>query len=132
MSTFQGSPCRKGHDGVRYIANRACVACNNSHAQSLKYKDYYRRASAERREAVRQLVRAAKSQPCFDCGGSFPWYVTEFDHREGRDGGPTVAALLGYGVQRVQLEMAKCDVVCANCHRARTHSRAVAEGRWVA
>lgn len=26
-ATFQGQPCRNGHGGLRYVRNRACIAC---------------------------------------------------------------------------------------------------------
>ncbi|AJD82175.1 HNH endonuclease [Mycobacterium phage Cosmo] len=28
-----------------------------------------------------------------------------------------------YSLQRIRDEIAKCDVVCSNCHRIRTHDR---------
>lgn len=27
LPTYQGAPCPKGHDGVRYTSNRSCVTC---------------------------------------------------------------------------------------------------------
>jgi hypothetical protein len=50
----------------------------------------------------------------------------DFDHREGEEKLFAVSA----GGNKVRLsqsqllaEIAKCDVVCANCHRERTHRR---------
>lgn len=79
---------------------------------------------AERRAFIRQV----KQEPCTDCGGRFPWYVTEFDHRDGRGDGPTIAQMTSASLVRLREEMAKCDLVCANCHRVRTHMRAVEAG----
>ena len=27
MNTYQGKPCRNGHDGTRYLSTKACVSC---------------------------------------------------------------------------------------------------------
>ena len=65
-----------------------------------------------------------ESTPCTDCGLFFPSYVMEFDHRESRNGNPTVAALISkLGLARLKEEIEKCDLVCANCHRIRTFKR---------
>jgi hypothetical protein len=54
-----------------------------------------------------------------DCGGRFPACAMDFDHRD-----PTtkVAKVMNHRnrVAPVLREIAKCDLVCANCHRIRT------------
>lgn len=54
-----------------------------------------------------------------------------FDHREGKDKVGNIARLIRGGqVQKTLNEVTKCDLVCANCHRIRTHTRLmVAEGK---
>lgn len=55
-----------------------------------------------------------------DCGQTFPMCVMDFDHRD-----PSLKCF-GIGqykegsVTKLLAEIAKCDVVCANCHRIRT------------
>jgi hypothetical protein len=72
-------------------------------------------------------VAAAKAgRPCLDCGGEFPTHVMEFDHVPGR--GAKLFALsharqIGPTLEAVEAEIAKCDLVCANCHRDRTYRR---------
>jgi hypothetical protein len=61
-----------------------------------------------------------------DCGGSFPYYVMTFDHVPER--GPklfTFGHLQRRWVNagRLAEEIAKCDIVCANCQAVRTHTR---------
>lgn len=84
-----------------------------------------------RRAAIRRIIRGAKDRPCSDCGISYPTFVMDFDHRDqaqkrfniGRDA-------LGRCSERALMEeIEKCDVVCANCHRMRTHRRDVELGR---
>jgi hypothetical protein len=72
----------------------------------------------------RAIVQQAKDKPCADCGVRYPYYVMEFDHLDSEAKQFNVSA----GVTRVSLrrlieEIAKCDVVCANCHAERTHQR---------
>lgn len=38
----------------------------------------------------------------------------------------------GLSEARLRAELAKCDIVCANCHAERTHQRVVAEGKGAA
>jgi integrase len=75
------------------------------------------------RRVIRDFVQAAKSRPCADCGVSFPYYVMDFDHRPGTTKSQHVSQLRSLG--RIKEEVAKCDVVCANCHRQRTHRRRI-------
>lgn len=79
----------------------------------LKNRKRFERSSA--------LLRNLCDVPCADCGGRFPWYVMQFDHREPS----TKAGNVPQMASRVSLEkllagIAKCDIVCTNCHRNRT------------
>lgn len=68
---------------------------------------------------MREIIREAKAVPCADCGQRYPYYVMDFDHRE--DKVIIVSKLPERGsVAKLLAEIAKCDVVCANCHRERT------------
>ena len=85
----------------------------------------------------RAYARAAKDIPCVDCGGKFPVVCMDFDHREGtvkhprlthRENGYrrmpiSMTALATQSLKAFKEEVAKCDVVCANCHRIRTDRR---------
>jgi hypothetical protein len=48
----------------------------------------------------------------------------EFDHRDASAKTQGVTRMVGRAsLQRIMDEVAKCDVVCANCHRMRTFRR---------
>jgi hypothetical protein len=73
-----------------------------------------------RREA---WVREQKDVPCSDCGQRYPYYVMQFDH-VGDDKVANITTLLRTcGWEKLRAEVAKCDVVCANCHSERSHQR---------
>ena len=61
---------------------------------------------------------------CADCRNRFPHYVLEFDHRPEHQKIDVVYRVLrNYGADAAWKEVAKCDVVCANCHKIRTYQR---------
>lgn len=87
--------------------------------------------SAERRIATRQAIAKLKEAvPCDDCHQHFPYYVMDFDHRRGRKDA-TVATLVAQAcsMRRIMAEIHKCDLVCSNCHRIRTHKDRLARLR---
>ncbi len=125
--------CRKCQEP--YVG-RQCPACRKRGAAAWRAQNRDALAARQRQRtaAVRDYVRAERSKPCTDCGEQYPWYIMEFDHRHGRPGGRAdlVASLVGQGnLERAKIEIAKCDLVCANCHRARTHARRTEEGHAV-
>lgn len=77
------------------------------------------------RARVRAQVDSLKARPCMDCGGTFDPFVMDFDHREGevKEFAVSAAVPMGFRLDRILVEVAKCDVVCANCHRMRTKRR---------
>lgn len=74
---------------------------------------------------IRDEVRNYKaSNSCVDCGQQYQYFVMDFDHVRGEKIA-NVADIINRSCSRkaVWEEIAKCDLVCANCHRCRTHSR---------
>jgi hypothetical protein len=82
---------------------------------------------ARKRENGRRQARmldAMRAKPCMDCGGAFPPAAMDFDHREPATKRYAVTRMIGRaGTSRILEEVAKCDIVCANCHRLRTFRR---------
>lgn len=82
-----------------------------------------RRYKKERGDLVNALKRG---KSCTDCGGIFPPWVMDFDHREGEIKIGSISRLAitdTVSIERIKIEIAKCDLVCANCHRQRTYER---------
>lgn len=75
------------------------------------------------KERNRQHVLAyLTTHPCVDCGED-DLRVLEFDHLKDKDRSVSRMISEGYGLARIDTEIAKCEVVCSNCHKKRTYSR---------
>lgn len=95
----------------------------NPNQDSLR-ADFIRYART-RRTNFRQEIQAIKlERGCADCGYNAHPAALDFDHRKGEVKLFTIGAV-GSSQSREALlaEIAKCDVVCANCHRIRTDGR---------
>lgn len=92
----------------KYGRKNKCKECQKKYVQALKI-------------GVRKLIADLKSVPCADCEKFYPTHVMDFDHVRGKK-----LFRLGDSAwkiktkSRIVAEAAKCDIVCANCHRIRT------------
>lgn len=89
------------------------------------YKDRAKKRNQKIVESVRKFIQEQKDKPCQDCGTKYPYYVMDFDHRPGEKKIFNLAkiARVKPSLDLVIEEIAKCDVVCSNCHRIRTYNR---------
>lgn len=89
------------------------------------------------RVRMRQLLEDAKGTTCLDCGEDYPPFVLQFDHVRGEKKFTlSVDMASRKSLAAVRAEIAKCEVVCANCHLIRTHEATAfdddaASGGWV-
>ena len=73
------------------------------------------------KEIFKKIVSDVKSVPCVDCRISFKSFAMDFDHVRGEKKFIISRAANSTSQVKVLLEeIAKCDVVCAVCHRYRT------------
>ena len=104
-----------------------CKICSRSQNQShynRNKSDYYARV-VKARERNKQYIRSEKNKPCADCGIKYPWYVMDFDHLDATTKISEVSIMVNQAasIEKIQQEIDKCDLVCANCHRIRTFKR---------
>lgn len=76
--------------------------------------------------SLREYVRSKKDGAlCHDCGGGFPSFALEFDHRD------PAQKLFNLGdfrlkdaqtIEELDFELSKCDIVCKTCHSIRTNA----------
>lgn len=103
-----------------------CKSCRHerdfpSNNRSRPFVGSRKTTSDLRKINICQLIRAAKSKPCADCGLIYPHYILDFDHRDPSQKRFNIAQAKRMCAATVLAEIEKCDVVCSNCHRERTH-----------
>lgn len=105
--------CQKKVNGAYY----------RKHAARYKAKSRRRIAGILRESRRKLLTYYENAGGCADCGETDP-VVLEFDHVRGKKKWNISVLLFGrvrpFDCTEVQEELAKCEVVCANCHRRRT------------
>lgn len=98
--------------------------------QKVKIREWYKankqyqldKVKVDKRK-IRDELRELKKKPCTDCKREYPYYVMDWDHVSGDKVG-NVGSMMYHGSRKRGLdEIAKCELVCANCHRERTHQR---------
>jgi formate-dependent nitrite reductase cytochrome c552 subunit len=122
-------------------AAKCDVVCANCHRlrSRRRHREWLRSrtpSDAPRTEAHRlrwryhaEVLDQLRSVPCADCGGRFAQCSMDFDHRDPSTKVMRVTLMVGRaGIDRILAEVAKCDIVCANCHRLRTFERRRSEG----
>jgi len=113
------------HNGRGDEFRRNCKECQ-SKKQNISYeknKNEYKKASNDYRKELRKqnqilLWEFFLNNPCKTCGETNP-VVLELDHL--RDKEYNVSQIIFcHKWESVQKEIAKCQVLCANCHRKKT------------
>ena len=116
--------------GVRQVWCRECQKeANRVHylENTLLYKDRAIKRNARVRGENRQKILIyLQEHPCVDCGCS-DIRVLDFDHVRDKKT-DNIGVLLSQCIPwpRIEAEIAKCEIRCANCHRIKTMER----GQW--
>jgi hypothetical protein len=101
--------CRRAYDAA-YHQNVRPRRIEQAKARHLEFAAWYASLKA--------------SKPCADCGEVFHPAAMQWDHRPGVEKVADVSDLRAKtSRRRILEEIAKCDLVCANCHAVRTFLR---------
>lgn len=143
VSTKRCIDCKKSKTPQEFNKNAArkdglqnrCRLCDQQRARG-----NYRAAGGQRREAIynkRLELRRGKQKfvfdylcnhPCIECGEADP-LVLEFDHLDPKKKDAHISELVYHASwKRLEAEIAKCEIRCANCHRRKTAHQL---GWWV-
>lgn len=72
-------------------------------------------------EEKRRILLDARSGGCLRCPEKHPACL-DFHHRDGNTKLGHIGVIRRFGKQKLLDEIAKCDVLCANCHRKHHHN----------
>lgn len=105
----------------------ACRDCNKEKSRAYYHNNGDKHKAAvlanKQRRIKENQVRLGEylsSHACVDCG-EIDLVVLEFDHVRGRKAGDVCSMMqAGCSWKTISLEIKKCDVRCANCHRRKT------------
>jgi hypothetical protein len=110
-------------DGVQSV----CKACRSEidHARyERKQGRTVPRQKLSDRGRTAWMLSLKAGRPCSDCGGTYPRQVMQWDHLPGFEKlGDISTSSRGKPREAVLEEIAKCELVCANCHALRTFRR---------
>jgi hypothetical protein len=99
--TSECKSCHKVYRDAHYAANKQA---------------YIDRALAVKRSNLAWLDQYKSERGCARCPERHPGCL-DFHHEGDKEIGIAQAALLGWSVERILKEIAKCIILCANCHR---------------
>ena len=110
------------------IRSKNCKKCSNHFTKKWYWNNRERclqkkkEWSKKRKLAIKQyLYEYMSKHPCIACKENDP-VVLEFHHKNKQEKEYTVAnmAISSFNLERIKKEVAKCEVLCANCHRRQT------------
>ena len=75
----------------------------------------------KRREKHKEYILSKKDKACADCGKKYPLRVMDFHHLDPtiKDDGFRLGRMKTWSIKKIDEELDKCVVLCANCHRIR-------------
>lgn len=102
-----------------------CKTCHNEYYNNKK--DVYIQRSLEKSQTQRQelknYVNKVKENPCMDCGNQYHPCQMDFDHISNKIRAVADMVRRAVSLETLKAEIDKCELVCSNCHRLRTHNR---------
>lgn len=118
LADFHKDKCRKDgyHIYCKIHHNLRQKQYTDKNRKKINNQKLYRRQTHTNRK---KLLEYLQNHPCVDCGET-DVIVLEFDHLS--DKKYNVARLVATSSTwtKIETEIRKCEVVCANCHRRRT------------
>lgn len=111
--------------GRGYRCLKCAAAAQKVYHESAAGREAIKAQRIVRRGKLRALVNSRKDVPCSDCKGRFPLICMDFDHLGNEPKEDEISTMVHRltSVERILAEIAKCEVVCSNCHRIRTLER---------
>lgn len=103
-----------------YMFRKLCKECHTKQTQKWRGDNKQASENIRKKHYVKSstYIQFQKSGPCIYCHIAYPPYVMDFHHMNNKLW--NISKLYGKKRQRVDEEMSKCILLCANCHRDET------------
>jgi predicted transcriptional regulator len=127
MTKYKEDIVRLRSEGKTYREIQESLGCSKG-TISYHLGDGQKRKTGERsqkrRTEIRLMIAKIKEEAgCIDCKIMYPYYVLDFDHVNGLKIENIGKMVYWHSIEDILKEIEKCEVVCSNCHRERTHKR---------
>lgn len=107
--------CKKQHQKKYYHANKKAYL-----------ETIYRGRAERRKEYLSKIKEYLESHPCVDCG-NHDIRVLHFDHMRDKESNVMEMVYHCASWEKIEDEIAKCEVRCANCHMIKTWPHRLSE-----
>lgn len=108
----------RARERTRRASEKPAIAARNKAYQEA-HKVELAAGAVVRSAKTKAFIESVKRRPCYDCGGSFPACAMEIHHLMPRRVSGAAKNWLRWSIARIEAELAKCVIVCANCHSIR-------------
>ncbi len=106
--------CKESKPLSEFYGKTGRIAATQSYCKPCFNKYTTQRFRSRKKQAVAHM-----GGKCADCCGVFPYYVFEFHHLDPTQKDVQFNTLRRRSWEAIRKELAKCVMLCANCHRVR-------------
>jgi transposase len=123
-------------EGKTYSQIAEILGCSKSnvsyHCGKGQKEKTKNRQKQSRHRNIAFIRKHKQGKRCADCREDYPYWMLEFDHLPEYDKLFTIGGRRprDFTLQQLEEEIAKCDIVCSNCHRNRTYWRQNKNGEY--
>jgi transposase len=122
-------------EGKSYSEIQKILGCSKgtiSYHLGAGQKEKMLKRQQKKRNIISSLIATYKQERgCADCKENYPYWILEFDHLRDKKFAISQYRLYTLDIDLVKKEIEKCEVVCSNCHKNRTHLRSLMNGKGV-
>jgi transposase len=135
-TTLKAEIFRLYEEGKSYSQIAEILGCAKStisyHCGKGQKEKTMNRQKQSRHRNIAFIREQKQGKPCADCREDYPYWMLEFDHLPEYEKLFTIGGRRArdFTIQQLVDEIAKCDIVCSNCHKNRTYWRLNKNGEY--
>jgi DNA-binding CsgD family transcriptional regulator len=135
-TTLKAEIFRLYEEGKSYSQIAKILGCAKStisyHCGKGQKEKTMNRQKQSRHRNIAFIREQKQGRPCADCREDYPYWMLEFDHLPEYEKLFTIGGRRArdFTIKQLVDEIAKCDIVCSNCHKNRTYWRLNKNGEY--